>query len=146
MPDFAEFRLGSARLRKVAMLVVVVVCVFYLVPQYQGAGLALKTLLGFPVWVGPVAVGAIVIVNVVGGGMRSITFVQAFQYWLKLTAIAIPALALLALFMRDGTDLGGPLPPTVGQQTTVTVETDVVVQVAAPGGHHGDRHRRRTRP
>ncbi|MBJ7386786.1 MAG: cation acetate symporter, partial [Mycolicibacterium sp.] len=43
VPDFAEFRLGSPRLRKVAMLVVVVVCVFYLVPQYQGAGLALKT-------------------------------------------------------------------------------------------------------
>lgn len=134
VPDFAEFRLGSARLRKVAMLVVVVICVFYLVPQYQGAGLALKTLLGFPVWVGPFAVAAIVIANVVGGGMRSITFVQAFQYWLKLTAIAVPALALLALFLHDRTDLAGPLPPTVQQQTTVTVETDVVVQVAEPAG------------
>ena len=40
-----------------AMLVVVVICVFYLVPQYQGAGLALKTLLGTPVWLGPLAVG-----------------------------------------------------------------------------------------
>jgi Na+(H+)/acetate symporter ActP len=134
VPDFAEFRLASARLRKVAMLVVVVICVLYLVPQYQGAGLALKTLLGLPVWVGPVAVGAIVIVNVVGGGMRSITFVQAFQYWLKLTAIAVPALALLVVFLHDGTDLAGPLPPTVHQQTTVTVETDVVVQVAQPAG------------
>jgi Na+(H+)/acetate symporter ActP len=134
VPDFAEFRLASARLRKVAMLVVVVICVLYLVPQYQGAGLALKTLLGLPVWVGPVVVGAIVIVNVVGGGMRSITFVQAFQYWLKLTAIAVPALALLAVFLHDGTDLAGPLPPTVHQQTTVTVETDVVVQVAQPEG------------
>ena len=56
---------------------------------------------------------AIVIANVVGGGMRSITFVQAFQYWLKLTAIAIPALALLALFLADRPALGGPLPPTV---------------------------------
>ena len=134
VPDFAEFRLGSVRLRKIAMLVVVVVCVFYLVPQYQGAGLALKTLLGLPVWVGPLAVGAIVIVSVVGGGMRSITFVQAFQYWLKLTAIAVPALALLVLFVRDGTNLDGPLPPVVQQQTAVTIETDVVVQVAEPVG------------
>ncbi|MCW2513927.1 MAG: sodium:solute symporter [Mycobacterium sp.] len=134
VPDFAEFRLGSVRLRKVAMLVVVVICTLYLVPQYQGAGLALKTLLGLPVWLGPVTVGAIVIINVVGGGMRSITFVQAFQYWLKLTAIAVPALALLALFMRDGNDLGGPLPPVVQHQTTVTVETDVVVQVAETAG------------
>ena len=33
---------------------------------------------------------AVVGVNVVAGGMRSITFVQAFQYWLKLTALAVP--------------------------------------------------------
>ncbi|SEH68792.1 Sodium:solute symporter family protein [Mycolicibacterium rutilum] len=134
VPDFAEFRLGSARLRKVAMLVVVVICVFYLVPQYQGAGLALKTLLRVPVWLGPLVVGAIVIANVVAGGMRSITFVQAFQYWLKLTAVAIPALALLGLFFSGGGELGGPLPPTVNQQTTVAIETDVVVQVAQPAG------------
>ncbi|WP_458316897.1 sodium/solute symporter [Mycolicibacterium brisbanense] len=134
VPDFAEFRLGSARLRKLAMLVVVVICVFYLAPQYQGAGLALKTLLGVPVWVGPLLVGTIVIANVVAGGMRSITFVQAFQYWLKLTAIAVPALALLALFVGGGGELGGPLPPTVHQQTTVAVDTDVVVHVAEPAG------------
>jgi Na+(H+)/acetate symporter ActP len=134
VPDFAEFRLGSARLRKVAMLVVVVICVFYLVPQYQGAGLALKTLLGVPVWIGPLAVGGIVIANVVAGGMRSITFVQAFQYWLKLTAIAIPALALLGLFFTDRGELGGPMPPTVQHRTTVAIETEVVVQVAEPAG------------
>jgi Na+(H+)/acetate symporter ActP len=134
VPDFAEFRLGSARLRKVAMLVVVVICVYYLVPQYQGAGLALKTLLGVPVWIGPLVVGGIVITNVVAGGMRSITFVQAFQYWLKLTAIAIPALALLGLFFTDRGQLGGPMPPTVKQHTTVGIETDVVVQVSDPAG------------
>ncbi|KUI38587.1 cation acetate symporter [Mycobacterium sp. GA-2829] len=134
VPDFAEFRLGSRRLRKVAMLVVIVICVVYLVPQYQGAGLALKTLLGMPVWIGPVVVGGIVIANVVAGGMRSITFVQAFQYWLKLTAIAVPALALVGLFFTDRGDLGGPLPPTVTQDTTVAIETDVVVQVTEPAG------------
>jgi len=134
VPDFAEFRLGSARLRKVAMIVVVVVCIYYLVPQYQGAGLALKALLGLPVWVGPLVVGTIVISNVVAGGMRSITFVQAFQYWLKLTAVAIPALALLGLFVADRGDLGGPLPPIVTADTTVAIETDVVVRVAEPAG------------
>ncbi|MGW4097056.1 MULTISPECIES: sodium/solute symporter [unclassified Mycobacterium] len=134
VPDFAEFRLGSARLRKVAMLVVVVICLFYLAPQYQGAGLALKTLLGVPVWVGPLLVAAIVITNVVAGGMRSITFVQAFQYWLKLTAVAVPALALLGLFISDRGELGGPLPPTVQQQTTVQIDTAVMVQVIEPAG------------
>ncbi|APE16403.1 cation acetate symporter [Mycolicibacterium pallens] len=134
VPDFAEFRLGSPRVRRVAMIVVVTVCILYLIPQYQGAGIALKALLGVPVWLGPLVVGGIVIVNVVGGGMRSITFVQAFQYWLKLTAVAVPALVLLMHFGHDHPQVGGPLPPTVAQQTVVTVETDVVVTVVDPTG------------
>ena len=133
VPDFAEFRLGSKRVRLVAMAVVVTICVLYLVPQYQGAGVALEALLGLPRWIGPMAVAAIVIVNVVGGGMRSITLVQAFQYWLKLTAIAAPALALL--FVGGPlVDLGQPMPPTVTQQTTVAVQTDVRVNVVDPTG------------
>ena len=134
VPDFADFRLGSRRLRQVAMVVVVTICALYLVPQYQGAGLALKTLLGVPVWVGPLVVGSIVIVNVVSGGMRSITFVQAFQYWLKLTAIAVPTLVLLSVAGSDRGELGGPLPPVVTQQTVVAIDTDVVVTVDDPAG------------
>lgn len=132
VPDFTEFRLGSRRLRALTMVFVVVICVLYLVPQYQGAGLTLKILLGLPFWVGPVAVAVIIIANVVGGGMRSITFVQAFQYWLKLTAIAIPALALLALFVNNPAPLTEPLPPTIAQPTTVAIETAVLVQIDSP--------------
>lgn len=127
VPDFAEFRLSSRTVRTTAMVVVVVVCVLYLIPQFQGAGLTLNILLGVPVWVGAVAVGAIVIVNVVGGGMRSITFVQAFQYWLKLTAIAVPALVLLGVFASDRASFGEPAPPRVSVATTVDVTTDVLV-------------------
>ena len=140
VPDFAEFRLGSARARTVAMLVVVVICVLYLVPQYQGAGLTLKILLGVPVWVGPLVVATVVIVNVVGGGMRSITFVQAFQYWLKLTAIAMPALALAVLFAGERPAIGGPLPPAITQDTTVAIEADVLVQVTRAEGITVDGH------
>ncbi len=134
VPDFAEFRLNSPLVRRAAMAVVVTICLLYLVPQYQGAGLALNTILGLPAWVGPLAVAAIVIVNVVGGGMRSVTLVQAFQYWLKLTAIAVPALVLVFMASTPRPDLAGPMPPTVAQQTTVSVDTDVVVEVLDPAG------------
>jgi Na+(H+)/acetate symporter ActP len=134
VPDFAEFRLNSPPVRRAAMAVVVTICLLYLVPQYQGAGLALNTILGLPAWVGPLAVAAIVIVNVVGGGMRSVTLVQAFQYWLKLTAIAVPALVLVFMASTPRPDLAGPMPPTVAQQTTVRVDTDVVVEVVDPAG------------
>ncbi len=134
VPDFAEFRLNSRAARLTSMTVVVVVCVLYLIPQLQGAGLTLNILLGAPVWVGAVAVGAIVIVNVVGGGMRSITFVQAFQYWLKLTAIAVPALVLLGVFLTDRAALGDPVPPRVDQATTVNVTTPVTMTVPEGDG------------
>src|SRR3546814_10074453 len=34
--------------------------------------------------------------------MRSITFVQAFQYWLKLTALLVPAIVLVGVWLDDG--------------------------------------------
>jgi Na+(H+)/acetate symporter ActP len=52
--------------------------------------------------VGGVVVGLVVVVTVVAGGMRSITFVQAFQYWLKLVAIALPAVLVAAAWYRGG--------------------------------------------
>ncbi|MEV0337182.1 cation acetate symporter [Nocardia sp. NPDC050717] len=129
VPDFAEFRLGSIRLRRMAAGLVVVVCAVYLIPQFQGAGLTLHILLGAPSWVGAVAVGAIVLVNVIGGGMRSVTMVQAFQYWLKLTAVAVPALVLGMHFLADERPVGTPAPSTVGERTSVDISTDVVVHL-----------------
>ncbi|WOC12704.1 sodium/solute symporter [Gordonia sp. MP11Mi] len=134
VPDFAEFRLTSKRARTATMVVVVGICVLYLVPQLQGAGLALDILLGLPPWIGVVAVGLLVIVNVVGGGMRSVTFAQAVQYWLKLTAVAVPALALSMLFIHHDANVGEPLPPRVDVATTVSVDRTVSVTVSDPAG------------
>lgn len=132
VPDFAEFRLRSLRLRRLCTVVVALIATLYMVPQLQGAGLTLHTLLGAPLWVGAAVVGVVVIGNVVGGGMRSITFVQAFQYWLKLTAVAVPAVVLALHFASNPAEIGAPAPPTVSAQTTVTIATDVVVRIDAP--------------
>lgn len=102
IPDFAQVRLQSVRVRQVASILVVAVGWLYLMPQFQGAGLTLRTVTGAPTWVGTVLVAAIVVINVVSGGMRSITFVQAFQYWLKLTALLIPVFFLAHAWTRDG--------------------------------------------
>ena len=102
IPDFAQVRLQSLGVRRVASALVVAVGWLYLMPQFQGAGLTLRTVTGAPNWVGTVVVAVIVVVNVVSGGMRSITFVQAFQYWLKLTALLIPVFFLLHAWTGDG--------------------------------------------
>jgi cation/acetate symporter len=102
LPDFAEARLESTRIRLISSLLVVGIGWLYLLPQLQGAGLALRVVTGAPTWVGSLVVVVVVIANVAAGGMRSITLVQAMQYWLKLTAIAIPAFVLLAVWLQDG--------------------------------------------
>ena len=98
IPDFAEARLHSPALRLVAAAIVLVIAGFYLVPQLKGAGLALNVVIGSPYWVGVVVVAGIVAVNVALGGMRGITYVQAFQFWIKVFAIAVPAIVLLIHF------------------------------------------------
>ncbi len=105
LPDFAEGRLESARVRRVVSVLVVGAGWLYLVPQLQGAGLTLGTLTGAPRWLGALLVSCVVVLSVAAGGMRSITFVQAFQYWLKLTALLIPAFFVLVAWHHDGATL-----------------------------------------
>lgn len=95
LPDFAEARLESMAVRRVASVLVVLISWLYLLPQFQSAGLVLRTVTGTPVWAGGVLIAVVVAVNVLGGGMRSVTLVQAFQYWMKLTALAVPLVFLL---------------------------------------------------
>ena len=95
IPDFAEARLDSPHMRLVAAGVVLAIGGFYLVPQLKGAGLTLGVVTGSPYWVGVVVVGLIVALIVALGGMRGITYVQAYQYWVKTFAICVPACVLL---------------------------------------------------
>ena len=141
VPDFAEARLGSTAVRRTASVLVVAIGWLYLVPQLQGAGLTLRATTGAPVWVGAVLVAVVVTVNVAGGGMRSATFVQAFQYWLKLTALAVPVLFLLLAWQGDGRpEIAGPAGPVFRETTSVqldspvTVEVEVRVVVTTPTG------------
>ncbi|MFD4230792.1 cation acetate symporter [Streptomyces sp. NPDC058545] len=102
LPDFAEGRLESRQVRRLVSILVVGAGWLYLVPQLQGAGLTLKILTGAPGWLGDVLVAAVVVTAVAAGGMRSITFVQVFQYWLKLTALLVPAIFLVLAWHGSG--------------------------------------------
>ena len=101
LPDFAEARLGSVNVRHFSTFFVVCIGVLYLVPQLQSAGLTLTTITGLPAWLGGLVVTVIVVINVLGGGMRAITLVQAFQYWGKLFAIAAPTFVLFVVFLAS---------------------------------------------
>ncbi len=132
VPDFAEARLQSRNLRTICTVFVVLIGTLYLLPQLQGAGLTLATVTGLDPWVGAVASAVIVVSTVVLGGMRSITFVQAFQYWLKFAALVLPAVIGLIFFFNDDRTFDRPAPPQFPERTTVSIRTDVVLQVENP--------------
>jgi Na+(H+)/acetate symporter ActP len=133
IPDFAEGRLESLTVRRLATAFVLLIGWFYLLPQLKGAGVTLQAILGAPYWVGVVGVGALITANVFLGGMKGITFVQAFQYWLKVTAISLPAIVLLLHYQGDGSPrLTDPVPPAFLKDTVVHVETDARFEVDSP--------------
>jgi Na+(H+)/acetate symporter ActP len=151
LPDFAEDRLESTTVRRVASVLVVGIGWLYLLPQLQGAGLTLGVVTGAPHWVGGVLVAVVVTTVVVAGGMRSITFVQAFQYWLKLMALLVPLIFLLLAWRGDGAPRASfDEPPTFRQHTQVRVENTLRLNLKDPltakvtGSVDGARYRGRT--
>lgn len=133
LPDFAEARLESRAVRRIAGVLVVGIGWLYLLPQLRGAGLTLRLLTGAPGWLGGLVVAVVVTAAVAAGGMRSITFVQAFQYWLKLTALLVPVVFLLLAWHSDRT----PAPawddrPVFHRSTEVRVDRPLTVTVREP--------------
>jgi cation/acetate symporter len=108
IPDFAEGRFDSPLFRKIAVCFVLFIGFFYTMPQMKGAGVALAYIFkGLPYWAGVVLVGAVITFNVALGGMKGITLVQAFQYWLKMFAICVPIFVLMSVYGFYSNQLGG---------------------------------------
>jgi Na+(H+)/acetate symporter ActP len=126
IPDFAEGRFDSPTFRKVAVLFVLCIGFFYTMPQMKGAGLTMSTIMGWQYWVGIVIVGAVITFNVALGGMKGITLVQAFQYWVKAFAIAVPFFVVASIYGGYGkalsTNADAPKEaPKFAKETTVKI-------------------------
>jgi cation/acetate symporter len=155
VPDFADARLGSAPLRTLSALVVLVIGCLYLVPQFAAAGQVLGLVSGTPYWVGVVLAGAAVSITLALGGMRAATYVQAFQFVLKLVLFIVPALWLVlqvgpdtrrdALAPVEFSRFAAATPVQFRLDTTFIVDEPTRVSVSggptqllAPGRHIAD--------
>src|SRR5215475_12540424 len=107
IPDFAEGRFDSPIFRRIAVIFVLFIGFFYTMPQMKGAGVSMNSILGWPYIIGILVVGAVITFNVALGGMKGITFVQAFQYWAKMFAISAPAFVLMAVYGSYQSQLAG---------------------------------------
>ncbi len=124
IPDFAEGRFDSPAFRKIAVIFVLFIGFFYTMPQMKAAGVTMFTIMGWPYWVGIVVVGVVITFNVALGGMKGITFVQAFQYWAKVFAITAPVFILMSVYGGYNGSLGANLAlpkgtPTLAESKTI---------------------------
>ncbi|HEY5895576.1 MAG TPA: cation acetate symporter [Chthoniobacterales bacterium] len=131
IPDFAEGRFDSPIFRKIAVVFVLFIGFFYTMPQMKGAGTTLAYIFpGMPYWGGVIAVGAVITLNVALGGMKGITLVQAFQYWIKMFAISVPVFVLMFVFGAYNQQLGANATPGAPAAQVENVERKPLIEKA----------------
>lgn len=146
--DYAGARLAGEAVRRTSTFVVLLIAGLYLVPQLKGAGITVSEVTGAPYWTGVIAVAGMVTLAVGLGGMRGVTYVQGFQFWVKAFAISVPAIALLIYLgglPQKAVLFGAELPRAPATGLTVVIpNTDRVVFPAATtydmSGHIAHAH------
>ncbi len=131
IPDFAEGRFDSPVFRRIAVCFVLFIGFVYTLPQMKGAGVTLAYIFpGMPYWGGVALVGAVITLNVALGGMKGITLVQAFQYWIKLFAISVPVFVLMAVFGFYNGQIGANAAPGEAAAPAAQVQRQPLVAKA----------------
>jgi cation/acetate symporter len=142
-PDALNSTFKRPGIQLAAGLSVLVVSLFYLIPQMVGAGVLVEPLLGIPHHWGVIIVGSVVILIVAGGGMTSTTYVQLFNGALLLIFATVLTVAVLL----RGVNTSGQVTEEgiEGLESYQHVETAVDVsgdelRVELPGARVVERH------
>jgi Na+(H+)/acetate symporter ActP len=125
IPDFAEGRFNSPAFRRLTVGLVMVVGLFYALPQMKAAGITVASAAGVPYGIGVAVVTLVVAAIVVAGGMRGVTMVQALQFAVKLFAITLPVFVLLIHFGTPAAIFKG-----LGDREVATLSAPVTFHVA----------------
>jgi cation/acetate symporter len=95
LPDYFAARFDSTAARLVAVALVQIIVLFYLAPQMLGAGTVWELLVGSgilgltPYATGVTVTAVAMIAFSILGGMRGMTWNQALQFWIMLSAVAL---------------------------------------------------------
>lgn len=93
--DVAAYRFNQAPVRSFAASGTLVVVCFYLIAQMVGAGQLIKLLFGLEYWIAVIAVGVLMIIYVLFGGMTATTWVQIIKACLLLTGASFMAFMVM---------------------------------------------------
>jgi cation/acetate symporter len=96
--DITSYRLDQGKVRTMAAISSLIVVCFYLLAQMVGAGQLIKLLFGLDYKIAVVAVGTLMMVYVIFGGMIATTWVQIIKAGMLLTGGTVVMLLALSQF------------------------------------------------
>jgi cation/acetate symporter len=103
--DITSYRLDQGKVRTMAAISSLTVVCFYLIAQMVGAGQLVKLLFGLQYEVAVVAVGALMMVYVIFGGMHATTWVQIIKACMLLVGGTVVMLLAMSRFGFSYTNL-----------------------------------------
>src|ERR687894_546766 len=117
MADMLTSRFNTSTVRSVAAISTITISMFYMIAQLNGAGALIGLLLGFPYWISVIAIGILMTVYIVAGGMIATTWIQIIKAVLLIAGALLLSLFVLArvgfnplaLFPQVESELGGEL-------------------------------------
>ena len=122
--DMLASRFNNPSVRSAAALSTIVISMFYMIAQLNGAGALIGLLLGLPYWLSVILIGILMTIYIVAGGMIATTWIQIIKALLLIAGTLTLSILVLArygfnpleLFSAVDSKLGGefliPPPPT----------------------------------
>ena len=122
--DMLASRFNNPSVRSAAALSTIVISMFYMIAQLNGAGALIGLLLGLPYWLSVIIIGILMTIYIVAGGMIATTWIQIIKALLLIAGTLTLSILVLArygfnpleLFAAVDSKLGGeflvPPPPT----------------------------------
>jgi len=122
--DMLASRFNNPSVRSAAALSTIVISMFYMIAQLNGAGALIGLLLGLPYWLSVIIIGILMTIYIVAGGMIATTWIQIIKALLLIAGTLTLSILVLArygfnpleLFSAVDSKLGGeflvPPPPS----------------------------------
>jgi cation/acetate symporter len=98
LADMLTSRFNISSVRSVAALSTITISMFYMIAQLNGAGALIGLLLGLPYWVSVIAIGILMTVYIVAGGMIATTWIQIVKAVLLMAGALALSIIVLANF------------------------------------------------
>src|SRR3712207_9180170 len=87
LADMLTSRFNTSSVRSAAALSTITISMFYMIAQLNGAGALIGLLLGLPYWVSVIAIGILMTVYIVAGGMIATTWIQIVKAVLLMAGV-----------------------------------------------------------